>query len=395
MPNKNNKQIPIFDAIERNDGSHRKNQESYFHFLNRSSRKEIGVVRDLIQDFFARYPSEHTQELITRIRSGNDTSFLSSTFELFLHEALTKLGCRLSPHPALTNDSNARPDFLVTLPDGSDFYLEAVLASEHNDSDEGAQARKGVVFDTLANNPHKNFMIDIDDYGDPARPPSGKRLVQEIHQWLDSLDPDRIQQTISTNGIDSISPFKWAYEGWEICCRPIPLRIDKRGKCKNLIAAMGGEGGFVDAWSPIRDAIKRKGRKYGSLDKPLLIAVNLNSFTLDRIDEMQALYGQEQFIYGGGNPENGPRMERAPNGAWFGRNGPQYTRVSGAWIFNDMHPTSLARRRQAIYFNPWAVHPLPDLLKIFPHAIAENGIMRWYNGALFSELYGLDEGWPE
>lgn len=154
-------------------------------------------------------------------------------------------------------------------------------------------------------------------------------------------------------------------------------------------------GGIVDDWTPIRNAVKYKGSKYGELNKPLLVAVNLDSFHLDRIDEMQALFGQEQFVFSVGQSEEGFRFERAPNGAWYGKSGPQYTRVSGLWIFNDLSAYSIGVRRSTIYFNPWAAFSLPEILKYFPYASVEGEKMEWVEGARLSTLFGLKDGWPE
>lgn len=384
-----------FDSIQRNDDTHKKNGESSFQFYNRSSRPEIGRVRRLIEDFISRYPDDEVEELIARIRSGDDTNFKSATFELFLHEGLLRKGFKLSAHPDLPNGSGKKPDFLVKCPDGCEFYLEAVLATENYEADQGGEARKGIVLDSLSANPHQNFMVEIEDESYPKSQPSSKKLIRDIHRWLDSLDPDSVQQQINYQGFDSIIPFEWSHENWEMKFRPIPLKSEKRGKSTNLIGIGGMAVGWVDTWSPIRDAIKYKGSKYGILEKPLLVAVNFNSFDLDKIDEMQALYGQEQFFFEVGKPDKEPRMERAPNGVWHNKRGPQYTRVSGAWIFNDLHPSSIAVRKQTIYFNPWATYPLPDSLKYFPYAIPENNKMCWFDGVSFAELYGLNEGWPE
>ena len=52
---------------------------------------------------------------------------------------------------------------------------------------------------------------------------------------------------------------------------------------------------MIDNWTPIRDSIVEKGRKYGDLDIPYVIAVNALE-PADTIDIVQALYGQEEFI---------------------------------------------------------------------------------------------------
>lgn len=384
----------VFDNFQRTDCSPMKNAESDYSFYNRSARPEMEKVRNIIEQSLKYYPKSEADELISRIKSGDDVHFRSAVFELFLHEALRRKGFSLSPHPELSNGSTSRPDFLVTDPDGECFYLEAVLATENNELDKGGEARKGVVLDTLSKSPHENFMIAIDDEGSPNSPPSGKNLKKKIHQWLDALDPDELIEQIEESGLDSLTALKWNHDGWYLQIRPIPLKIERRGKSTNLVGIGGIGGGWVDAWSPIRDAIKFKGGKYGELDKPLVVAVNLDRFHLDRIDEMQALFGQEQFVFTV-NSDAEPEMQRAPNGAWYGKGGPQYTRVSAAWIFNDLHASSLAARSSTIYLNPWGELAVPESLRCFPSASAKGGKMEWKEGLSFREIFDLYDGWPE
>ncbi|MCB1215005.1 MAG: hypothetical protein KDK66_05955, partial [Deltaproteobacteria bacterium] len=297
-------------------------------------------------------------------------------------------------HPKTLNAKSSKPDFLVAGNQGEEFYLEAVLATKTTKPSKGNPFIKGTLFDKLNEHPHKNFMVAIYEEGSPVKQPSGKRLVKDIHDWLDSLNPDEIQAQIESKGLKSISPFTWSHENWNLEIFPIPLIPNRRGQVTRLISIPGIEAGWVDKWSPIKKAIKSKGKKYGKLDKPLLIAINLDSFLLDRIDEMQALYGQEQYIFKSGSSDE-PIMQRAPNGAWYGKSGPQYTRVSGAWIFNDLDAISLAKRKNTIYFNPWAEIPLPKSLRRFPHSISQGDKMQWVEGITLKEIFGLYEGWPE
>jgi hypothetical protein len=225
---KSSQELTVFDKIQRIDGSPKRNQESNFKFYNRSSWAEISRVRELIENFVSHYPKKEVEELIARIRSGNDTHFKSATFELFLHQALIKKGFKLSPHPSLPNGNGSRPDFLVKIPNEQEFYLEAVLATENKEVDPGGETRKGVVLDYLSANPHKNFMVEIEDEFYPVSQPSGKKLLKKLHSWLDSLDPDTIQQKIDSEGFDSISPLIWNHENWTIIFKPIPLKLEKR-----------------------------------------------------------------------------------------------------------------------------------------------------------------------
>lgn len=384
----------VFDEIERTNSSPMKNNDSYFNFYNNSSLPAMVSVRVLIEKCISNYPRNEVKELISRLRSGDDIHFKSASFELFLHEILIRQGYELTLHPELPNGSPNKPDFLVKNKIGEEFYLEAVLATEKNELDKGGELRKGVVIDSLSAKPHENFMVAIDDKGSPKSPPSGNKLLKIIHKWLDTLDPDEIICEIERNGLDSIPPLEWEHDGWYLQIRPIPLSPEKRTKSSNLVGISGMGGGWVDLWSPIRNAIKLKGGRYGELDKPHIVAVNLGSFHLERIDEMQALFGEERLVFQrGSNAE--PRMERAKNGAWYGEKGPQYKRVSAAWLFNDLHASSLAVRKSTIYLNPWANYQVPESLKIFPHAILNESKMNWVGGLSLRNSLELPEGWPE
>ncbi len=381
----------LFSEFERTDSSPKTNQESDFAFLDRSARPEIGRVRDYLYQLCQEYPDEEVVEQVARIQSNDDTNFRSAVFELLLYSALSSLGCALQPHPELPGDTASRPDFLVKTPDGHEFYLEAVLASPNDEANPGAAARIGVAIDALGKCSHPNFMVGLEMNGYPTTQPSGKRLRSEILNWLDSLDADLLlqEQELEKGGIENPPTFFWSHEAWEVLARPIPIKLQRRGKTTSLIGLFDGYAGFIDKWTPIRDAIKFKGGKYGTPDKPLLIAVNFASFNLDRIDEMQALYGQEQLVSSAGKL----RMQRALNGVWRGKNGPQSTRVSGAWLFNDLTAYTAASRNQTVYFNPWAQHPLPEFVKAMPHAVLEGNKVNWEDGLTFREMLGLAEDW--
>lgn len=385
----------IFDDFVRTDASPKRNRESSFDFLNRAARQEIERVREFVESCAGGYPKSEIDELAARIRSGNDKNFSSATFELLLYAALERLNFKLEPHPQLSNGSKARPDFLVTTPDKNHFYLEAVLASEITGANGGGDAIKGTVFDALNEVSHPNFLINVMDQGRPTTQPSGKKLAREILNWLNSLDPDEVTSLAERYGFDAMPAYKWEYEDWSVTFRPIPIKVERRGKAKSLIGSAMGNAGFIDNWTPIRDAVKRKGSKYGELDLPLLVAVNMDTFALDEIDEMQALFGQEKYVFTAGSVGTEPRMKRAPNGAWYGPNGPQYTRVSGAWIFNDLSPYSVAGRRNTIYLNPWAAFSLSESVTLFPHVRAIENEMKYAKGMSLGEVFKLDESWPE
>lgn len=384
----------IFTPIPRTDATRKTNRESEFEFMDRSARPEIARVRQFLEDLAEGYPEGEMKELIARIQSGNNVHFRSAIFELSLYAFLVRLGYSLEPHPELKNGSESRPDFHVVAPDGSEFYLEAVLASPDDGANPGADLRIGTALDVLSQASHKNFYVDIKSKGVPKSQPSGKQLLSATLRWLDSLDPDELLESSNDPGYEAARSLAWAHEDWHVTLRPIPIKRERRGLATTLIGILDEGGGRIDEWTPIRNAIKRKGRKYGYLEKPLLVAVNFASFHLDPIDEMQALYGQEEFLFDREDLSIPPIFRRAPNGAWNGPKGPRGRRASGAWLFNDLHAYNLATRRHTVYFNPWAFHRLPDSLQQLPHAILKGEEMSRQDGINLGDVFGLPSDWP-
>lgn len=385
----------LFQDSQITDACPMRNQESEFSFLNRSSHPEVARVRDFLESLIAEYPASERDELAARIICGDDVHFKSATFELLLYGVLRRLGCDLEPHPELGNGSKKRPDFLVSTPDGTQFYLEAVLASESNSTDLAAKARKGAVFDAIASAVHPNFFVNLKQKGSPNTQPAVKPLLRELQRWLDSLDPDVVAKAFNEDGTNALPSYEWQHENWALTFKAFPLKTEVRGTGRTLLGPRYSEAEYVDAWSPIRDAVKRKGSRYGDMGKPYLVAVNMGSFHLDRMDEVQALYGQETFSFSIAHPEQEPTFRRAPNGAWYGKHGPQYTRVSGLWVFNSLTPYTVAARHQSIYFNPWASAPLPDFLRELPHAIVNGIHIDWADGKSVRDIFGLSPTWPE
>lgn len=138
----------LFDLIERTDGGPAKYAEPSFPDWNRTARKDIAIVRAHLKDWFTRYPSGHQIDLRGRFRSPNDVHHRGAFFELFLHEMLLRLGCSIEIHPEVPGTSK-RPEFRVTSPDGSQFYLEAKVVNDESKEEAAARVRTNRVYDDL------------------------------------------------------------------------------------------------------------------------------------------------------------------------------------------------------------------------------------------------------
>src|SRR3990167_3146773 len=337
--------------------------EDDFEYLDRSARKEAENVRFFLNKWICFFPEAEAKDLISRIKSKDRRAFDSAIFEIVLYAIISGLGGKLEVHPALDNGSSKRPDFLVKMPKGEEFYLEAVLASEFSEAEMAAERRKNVVLNAIEKIESPNFFVGISAKGNPDKPPSGKALGKILSGWLMGLDPDFVAKEIAGSSHEKVPVINVDCDGWHIKFEAIPKKPECRGNGQRVVGFLMGGARWVNGWQPIRDAVKAKGGRYGELRKPYVVAVNFDSFSCSKIDEMQALFGQEQFGFGASNSGAKPVMQRSPNGVWFGMDGPRYTRVSGAWIFGGLNSWNIVSRRNFLYFNPWSQYPLPDDMK--------------------------------
>lgn len=354
----------------------------------------MAAVRACLSNAIRNYPLDDQGDLIARITSGNEVNFRSASFELLLHETLHRCGFSMSVHPDPGTGTARRPDFLVTSPDGGNFLLEAVLAGTRDGSDAAAEAMKDTTIDLLDGAPHALFTVDVQHEGNPTTQPSARTLIRVTHEWLNSLDANALADRLSQLGLDAMPSMTWRHEAWEVTLRALPVSPERRGTTTRLVGAMRMGLRWINAWEPLRAAVSSKANRYGDITMPLVIAINSDSFDLDPIDEVQALFGEEQWVENLDYPErSGSR--RVPNGAWQGPHGPQNKRSSAVWIFNDLTPYSLASRRSTIYLNPSANIPLLNCFDMFPTRYIEGTRLIDTDGRSLREIFDLPENWPE
>jgi hypothetical protein len=130
--------------------------------------------------------------------------------------------------------------------------------------------------------------------------------------------------------------------------------------------------------------VQQRAERYGELAFPYIVAVNVLSDFVDRTDEVEALFGDEQF----------PGEPRIPNGVWRGIAGPQNTRVSGVAVFERLEQSNLPSVISLLYHNPWAARPYQGELDRLPHALVKNNKLEFHDGETLSAILGLPGGWP-
>ena len=391
--------MKLFDEIERNDYELAQYAEPLFAYLNRTARVEFARIRRELEEWFTRYPASGQAELRARFRSDIDSQHQSAFFELFLHELLLRLGCQVTIHPTVPNVART-PDFLVKSPDGERFYIEATIATNESAAEAASRARMNAVYDVLnrvVDSPDFFLWIKID--GAPKTPPPARRIASFVSAHLAELDPDQITRLYESGRIEEIPRWSFEHEGWEIEFKPIPKKNEARGKPGVRPIAVQSTGvRWVDRRTPIRDAITEKAGRYGVLDLPYVVAVNVLEF-IDEIDILEALFGKEQFtilLSKSGPAETvNTRMSRLPDGAWSGTGGPRYTRVSAVLLATRLSVYNIPRANFRLYHNPWAYRPYQSVLTRLPQAVPRDNRMEHIDGESTEAIFGLPSSWPD
>lgn len=386
----------LFAQRNRPDLDPKRRVETEWEYLDRSGRAQASRVRALMERWIVEYPAAERTELITRLR-GKDHQFQSAAFELVVFALLRSIGCSVVVHPTLPNGTDRHPDFLARTSLGESVYVEAVVASEFSDEEGAAHRRADVLLNTIdARVDSQRFLLWVETDGSPATPPSGRRLARDVQAWLNSLDPDEVAEQLREGGAQQALPsMRWEHDGWRVVLRAFPRQSENHPEGHRPIGALSGAMEFVDDWTPIRDAICQKGGRYGELELPFLVCVNAETAGVDEIDETQALFGEETFTFSRRDLSRPPILSRRPNGAWIGPGGPQYTRVSGAWIFRALSPWNLATRISTLYFNPMAARPLSAFFQDVDHVLVTDGVADRRRVRSVADVLGLPEGWPD
>jgi hypothetical protein len=380
--------MSLFDDIARTDLDDALWREPHFSYLNRSARSTFVTIRATLDEWFRHVPVERRNALRQRFRSLNNNQHDSALFELVLHEMLLRLGCTVVWEPTI-GDRSTRPDFLVQTPDGQRFYLEATVVTGKSAEEAAAEARMNEVYDAINRLESPNFFIGVCVFGAPRSPVPAKRLRRFLAARLAELDPDEVNARFNARDPDGLPRWRFEHDGWIVDFFPIPKRDEARGRPGIRPLAMFYNANVtLDIVEHVRKAVESKASRYGQLDLPYLIAVNVREAFREK-EFCNALFGDLtcQFDTASGAMSGTHR----PNGAWSGR---KHTRVSAVLIADNLHPYRAAQASVAIWHNPWAARPATGLLPSITHYLPVNGRIQRRDGRTLGDLLNLPAGWP-
>lgn len=380
----------IFSNKQRDDPRPKSRAESQFLYLERSSDSVAKAIRELIEKWFATFPQDGQNEVETRIKSGDDTSFKSAFFELYLHALLLALDYSVEVHPQVRKETATRPDFLVVNSGRPSFYLEAVVATETSQGRRALDALKNRFFDEIDSLDSPRFFLHVRESGHAKTTPATKKLRRDLSEWLNTLDADQCLDLLKDSGLRSLPSFMFRHEDWTIEFRAFPKSELIRGKPHVKTIGWYSSGvKKVDTAGAVRKVLKKKISRYGKLDLPYIVAVNALQIHADDNAVLEALFGTEMFI--GDLDGEALEIARDSDGVWSleGRN----TRVSAVLSVKGLHPTTVAVANARLFINPSASFPCSGRITQLPRALFTDHGLQTLAGTEPREILGVDLDW--
>ncbi len=386
--------MKLFDPIERTNTAYKSNAQPHYSYLNESALPEQERVRVLLEQWFRDYATtdqalslaghdpnlrkklyEVRRQLRGRFRSKNKRQHWGAFFELYCRALLHAQNFTVEAEPLGDVSNDTKIEFLAYADGAPCFYLEAtiILGDETMDGSYSWLDQQRDAFNELVS---PNFYLSMEVTRIPpasAHPPSTDGLRKFVQKQLAERDPDEMLAKMKTEGRSAMSLEPWKKDGWTITLALIPVSPERR-----MLAMRGTLGltSYPAQWAydadvvPLLNGLKRKANKYGSLDQPFVISVNVvNTISEDSIKE--ALISQRFFQ--------------------------DHPGVSAVLVISGLVPRAVASETPVLWHNPWAEKPL-DRNLWQGHQIEINDTRTlqgsFIRGKTGTELFHLHAEWP-
>ncbi|MET8136316.1 hypothetical protein ABZV24_30995 [Streptomyces sp. NPDC005251] len=335
----------VYTSWNRTDTAPKRAAEPHAEFFERVAGPFWDQVRDVINEWWSRFPDQDQPGLLSRLRDRNsDTNVFSALWELYLHQMLLGSGCRVEVEQQRGTRGN-KPDFLVTRGD-KQFVVEAIWKAQKL-RDTGSYLLPPQLSDAIDRLPSPNFFVSCKLHSAGSATPPQKRLKTELTRWLASLDPD---QTIADYERKVPLPkHTWEQAGWCLTFEAIPRSPGKRGDpSSRTIGVYPSVWVVEDGSERVLDAVTYKGGKYGVLELPFIVAVGHAADFPEDEDVAKALYGSTvEYAHASGST-----FGRKPDGYWTATYDHAHSRVSGVLVVDNPAPWTWTKNTPVLWRSP-------------------------------------------
>jgi hypothetical protein len=380
---------PLFDVRDRTDASPAKRVEGSFAFLNRAAGIVWARQRELMDGWYDAHP-DPDEDLRRRFRSPSTQQHYAAWWELYVHALLRTLGYTVTAHPRVPG-TNGHPDFLAERP-GESFYVEAATVFSGIVSPTRSAQLKGAIEDALETVEPSTFYVALrwDRVGDAM--PRRREIVEPVRAWVATLDAETVRATEE----DGRSPERWQrFEcgDWAFSLRPHVWTPHLLGCPNNVfLGMMPPIAGVTNDVPMIQRAVTRKGKRYGTPDKPLVVAVlATNGFVNDR-DVTASLFGSEVVRV---NVATGvSTLDRNRDGVWIGKRGSAGRRISAVLMGVGILPGAVARTLPVLWHHYAPSYELAADLPFATARIVNDEVKLTDAKRAAAEVFDLPAAWP-
>jgi len=384
----------LFDTKERTRTAPKRPGEDDFSFYDSSARPEFQIYRDLVNGWMNEFPQAELDELIARMRKNDGLGYQAALAELTIHAALIRQGYMVEVHPPCPHPTR-RPDFLAKDSDDNPVaYVEVTMFGPAQEL-VGQSNREAAIYNAIDRTtlpPGFRLSYDVVSYGQSS--PNVGTLCREIETWAVASqqdDPEVMPTRIFEAG-------DWRIEIGLIGGFRTDVMVERS------IGSAMGDLRVLSADAEIREALKKKGSRYGEFASPYVIVV------VDCKDELaggnsnveallEAAFGSiftEVTTYAAG----GHKVEdRRRNNGYFGHpQTPRHQNVSAAILLPKPHLWDLRtdRWQPLLLKNPWATHVLPDGFLALPgyEYLMDKDEFGKVEGTPLADILELPDVWP-
>ena len=359
--------LRLFDQFARTDHRHAYRSETDFDFMNRSAWPACENIREVLERWFANYPDNHKGDLRARFRKG-DHNHAAAFFELYLHQAMSRLELSPEVHPD-PQIGKGRPDYAIAGAQGRTCYVEANVVSRHQwYSDDPLENELLDAIDVVAEPQPTQIAVAVTTQGALQRSHQKDPLQREVREWLDSIDPIALSPT----NFDRCPVLRIRRDDWVVELRAFgPLSRPSR----RLIHMGPTKAGISDAGPSLAENLKRKVKRYGTLDRALILAINTKDVFTDDWDENEALLGTR-------------------DGIWSTDSAARHKRLHGVLFFRGLLPSNMHSVVAHLYLNPNIEADVPEELLKLNCMWQRNGTWQLKKGMSLGEILELPVDWP-
>ncbi|MEJ6979757.1 hypothetical protein WG906_04805 [Pedobacter sp. P351] len=345
-----NSEMKLFDDIERTFLGSSKHNEKTYDYYQRSARIDIGIVRDKLNHWFDDYPENEKKEF----KSGFKDKFDDSFYELFIFQLFKSLEFSITVHPKLPN-SPKRPDFLVKKGE-LEFYVEAKIVKNKSATEEALDRKIGEFYDGFSKIKLSNFLLNVDSFViKTQKQPNTKAAVKYIESEVKKLDPEKITQDLTTLGFDGIPIITFENEDLRVVVKPMPTVVPiETDELVRPIGMYPSESFWGGSGNSIKDSIDLKAKRYGELDKPFIICLNLIDYKVSgQFDVQKAVWGDLAWSWSEDPNNRDEKWVRSRNGAFLGEKGPRLKNLSGIFL-SKVFPHTLPSAKYWLFEHPFS-----------------------------------------